>query len=300
MMSAETLLHWMGHMGAGHWGTFRAAIAELYSIDNREVLSRVVRDLRLALSDLGHADFFVSGSRRWRAREPALSGLEHEGHALVIGGRNEALCRTLALVSRRVGASLSRQSTGRQDVERLLVSAADNIELQRIADEVAIPFIPRTGCRLAVALPELKAEVAEAPLIVEPANWEVQSWSFKMLKWMPGRLNKTARVYINRHGVRWHVLHVGRRRLRSMDRYEAIYAAACHDGRHIVRYDPVSQELSVPGRAPLPERYSRAACLASGLLPHFVDGRLIYRGIPPLLASILLSRLGQPPAPPER
>ena len=299
-MSAETLLLWMTHIGAGHWGMFRAAVAELYSTNEREILSRIARDMRTALSDLGHADFFVDGSRRWRTRQPALAGLECGTRALLIGGRNQALCSMLASATQREAGSLGRHPTDRRDLDRLVVTAADPKALQRVADDIGIPFFLHAGEQLAASLPELLVEVNAAPRDVEPANWDVRSWCFKTLRWVEGRLDKTARAYIDRHGTRRHMLHLGRRELRSVDRYEAVYAAACHRGHRLVRYDAVSQELSVPSRCPLPERYSRAACLASGLLPRFVDDRLVYGGVSPVLAAILVSRLGQLPVTPAR
>jgi hypothetical protein len=62
----------------------------------------------------------------------------------------------------------------------------------------------------------------------------------------------------------------------------------------LAEYDPVAKRLSVPHFAPLPELYSRAACLCSGRPARVVDGRITYEEVPSDLAAILIVASGQP------
>jgi hypothetical protein len=58
MRKWDLLLEWMTHLGSGAWEAFRGAVAELADDDVDD--QRLVRTLRITLSDLGHVESISS------------------------------------------------------------------------------------------------------------------------------------------------------------------------------------------------------------------------------------------------
>src|SRR5437588_448192 len=93
-MTWDLLLYWMTQLGEGSWEAFRDAVKGLAPSDRDT--DALVRRLRLQLSDLGHADFFLGGSRRWRVAAPVLAGLAMRTDAAILcGGRTPHLTNAL-------------------------------------------------------------------------------------------------------------------------------------------------------------------------------------------------------------
>jgi len=168
--------------------------------------------------------------------------------------------------------------------------------LASVAAAVGVPFIPDVATSLVAAEQSIASLAGEAPKRPEPVNWEVHSWSFDELAWVPGKIRKTARMYVNRHGKMRHFAALGKLGLRAMERYDAIFAAAWRTRRPLARYDQEHLVLRTPRTCPLPEGFSRAACLATGQMASAEGRSLAYCGVPPLLAWMILDRLGQPDA----
>ena len=99
----------MTHLGSGAWGTFREAVAELANSksDPEEQEQALYRTLRIALSDLGHVNFFVEGSRRWHVLRPALVALAEPIEHLFVGGRTRSLVDRLTAAAMAVGAAVT-------------------------------------------------------------------------------------------------------------------------------------------------------------------------------------------------
>ena len=283
----------MTHTGEGRWPAFRSRVSELEEFDDSKPFCR---NLRIILSDLGHVDFFLNGSRSWRVRQPILAGIPNQNKCFLSGGRVPQLIDILQQTTQAANCKLDIEHLEYPIVLKQYVIAATPKKLHDLALEAGIHFIPDIAASLALHLSPISAKVSKAEPMQDLINWEVHSWSFKELAWKKDKkLKKTARMYVNRHGKRRHCL-AFRNSLRIMDRYDAIYAAAWRYQHVLANYNQSSQSLLVRCSSPLPEDFSRVACLASGKAALINDGHFVYQNIPPLLAWIILDRLGQPSA----
>jgi hypothetical protein len=290
-MNWDLLLEWMTHHGSGAWSTFCVAVAELTGRDEEFDGRGLNRTLRVAFSDLGHADFFVGGSRRWRVLHPAVVGLAGNRNHLLVGGRTRTVVDRLSAAAIQEGATvnisefipgLSRvQVVGERDAVR---AASMKVGLEYLSDAAAV---------LAGRLPSIRSTMQGSAPAVEPINWSVKSWSFQTEAWVVGKLDRTVREYKNRYEVRRYLVHLGRLGLREIEKRAAVYCAASVRSTRLVRYSCEDRSLRVPLWAPLPEGYARAACLAGGQLGIVQDDDIIFHHVDPRVASILLIGLGQ-------
>jgi hypothetical protein len=263
---------------------------ELSGTEDR-IEQNVYRNVRIALSDLGHADFFVGSSRHWRVRRPALAALSERTRHIFIGGRTRALTEKLAKAASEVGA-LTTMTEAAPGLSRVLVEGDPNT-LRSVGADLDIQYLPQAAAQVAASVPRIRQILEAATKTAEPLNWAVRSWSFDDGQWVPDRLNYTVREYTNRHGVRRYLLSTGRFELREVERRASIYCAAFIRGDRFARYLCSDRCLRVPRWAPLPEAYARTACLAGGLLAAVQGGELVFRDVEPAIALTLLVALGQ-------
>lgn len=283
----DLLLEWMTHLGSGEWGAFREAVAELGS-DNADE-EALLRTLRVTLSDLGHADFFVDGSRRWRVLRPALIGLSGSRAHLFVGGRTRLILERL----RRLVPPASLTVT--EDVEGLsrVQLTGDSESLIAVAKGIGLEYVADVGAKLCGRLPPVRSLLEAGQPAEEPINWSVRSWSFQDERWVNERLQHTVREYSNRHGARRYLLHVGKSDLREIEKRASVYCAALVRGARIVGYSRTERRLHVPRWAPLPAIYARTACLAGGQLGALSNDEILFNNIDSHSASMLLVGLGQ-------
>lgn len=286
----DLLLEWMTHLGSGAWEAFREAIAELSSDDSSLDEESFARALRITLSDLGHVDFFINGSRRWRVLRPALVGLSESGEHLLVGGRTRSLvtqfCNTVASHG-TVNVVESIPGLSRVQV------TGDPGSLAAAVKGIGVEYVADAAARLSARLPTIRHVLGAAQAAMEPINWSVRSWSFQEEKWVNGKLERTVREYSNRHGVRRYLVHTGKAGLREIEKRTSIYCAALVRVARFVRYSYDDSSLHVPRWAPLPEFYARAACLAGGQLGALSHNDIVFRNIDPRVATMLLVGLGQ-------
>lgn len=288
MKKWDLLLEWMTHLGSGAWGAFREAAAELADDDVDE--HALVRTLRITLSDLGHVDFFIDGSRRWCVTRPALVGLSESGAHLFVGGRTRSLLEQLCeTVASGATVSLAESIPG---LSRVNVTG-DPEAVAAAAESIGIEYVADAAATLSARLPSIKAVLKAAQPAQEPINWTVRSWSFQDERWANERLERTVREYSNRHGVRRYLVDVGKAGLREIEKRASIYCAAFVRGVRIVRYSHHERRLRVPRWAPLPEIYARTACLAGGQLGVLSEDDILFANVDPGTASTLLVGLGQ-------
>lgn len=289
-MNCELLLEWMTHLGAGPWAAFRDAVDELSGTEERNE-QNVHRNIRIALSDLGHADFFVGSSRHWRVRRPALAALSEKTRHIFIGGRTRALTEKLAKATSEVGAHTTMAEAA-PGLLRVLVEGDPNT-LRSVCADLDIQYLPEAAAQVAASVPRIEQILEAATKAAEPLNWAVRSWSFDDGQWVSDRLNYTVREYTNRHGVRRYLVSTGRFELREVERRASIYCAAFIRGDRFARYSCSDRCLRVPRWAPLPEAYARTACLAGGVPAAVQGGELVFRDVEPAIALTLLVALGQ-------
>ena len=153
----DRLLEWMTHVGSGPWDAFRQSVAELDERldDDRQDL---YRSLRIALSDLGHADFFVGGSRRWHVRRPALVGTSQSGREhMFTGGRTARLASELAMAAENAEALVTVE---RDDpaLSRIHVQG-DPARLATIAQDLGIDYLRNGASALVGLLPPISQDL---------------------------------------------------------------------------------------------------------------------------------------------
>ncbi|HXG98431.1 MAG TPA: hypothetical protein VNJ06_15110 [Gemmatimonadales bacterium] len=288
MKSWDLLLEWMTQLGSGAWEAFREAVVELAQGDFDE--QTLVRSLRITFSDLGHVDFFVQGSRRWRVMRPALVGLSERSEHLFVGGRTRSLLERLChAVASHATIRLTESVPG---LSRVHVTG-DPEAVAAAVKGIGIDYVADAAARLSGRLPSIRAILEMGQPAQEPINWSVRSWCFQHERWVHERLERTVREYRNRYDVRRYLVHVGRTGLREIEKRASIYCAAFVRHARIVRFSQEGRCLRVPRWAPLPGIYARAACLAGGRLGTPSDGDILFENVDPHVASTLLVGLGQ-------
>ena len=288
----DRLLEWMTHVGSGPWDAFRQAVDELdprHDEDRRDLY----RSLRILLSDMGHVDFFVGGSRRWCARRPALVGTPQRGHDhLFTGGRSSSLLSSLVSAARDVQAVVAFHED-HPGLSRVRIQGDPDL-LKPIAMDLEIEYLRDGPGTLATLLAPLASTLEAAEEADEPIGWNVRSWSLDEARWVEGRLSRSLREYTNRHGVRRHLVDTGRRRpLLAVERRAGMYCAALASRTRLVNYASDERTLRVPRWAPLPAEHARVACLAAGRPASLEDGHIVFKEVDPRFASALLASLGQ-------
>ncbi|MDD9981584.1 MAG: hypothetical protein OXU81_09540 [Gammaproteobacteria bacterium] len=293
-MIGDRLLEWMTHVGSGPWDAFREAADELDDVESRDDAQKLHRVLRIALSDFGHADFFVNGSRRWRVRRPALAELTGSGGGhLFIGGRTRELLDQLKRLCRANGEACMTVREEELAPSRVRIEGEPDC-LREAAEQLGIQYLPKAAQTLAARLTPMRRTLNAAEEADEPINWCVRSWSFRNAHWMPGRDDRTIREYTNRYGQRRHLVSVDRGgTLKKVELRAGMYCAATVRGEQIAKYSSAEQTLRVPLWAPLPAEHARAACLSGGLAGSIGGGNLVFREIDWQTASTLLRSLGQ-------
>ena len=290
MKTWDLLLEWMTHLGSGAWGAFREAVAELAGDQDATDEQARVRTLRVALSDLGHVDFFIGGSRRWRVLSPALVGLSQTQEHLFVGGRTRSILERISgSVSSSIVVTSSEPIPG---LSRVHVTG-EREAVAELAESLGIEYLADAAAILSARLQPIRAILDAAPAAQEPINWSVRSWSFHDEGWMNDRLDRTVREYSNRHGVKRYLVHAGKNGLREIEKRASMYCAAYASGARIVTYSHENGRLLVPRWAPLPEIYARAACLAGGRPGAISAGKILFETVDPRIASMLLVGLGQ-------
>jgi hypothetical protein len=289
-MNGDLLLEWMAHTGSGQWGGFRAAVEALAGPDPVDPHA-LARRLRISLSDSGHADFFLGGTSRWRARRPVLAGLSGSNECLLVGARPRTLLNEATTAAKKCGAAVEESRC--VDVPTQLRIIGGAAILEDIGALVSTPFISEAGIRLALQCVPMAHVIQSSKEAEEPINWNVHSWSFEERRWTTGRQDRTARQYENRHGVRRYFLASGRGRLLEMERRHAVYAAALVSSRPLAHYHSIEERMFVPVHAPLPVEYARALCLSRGVPAVLDRDRLVFQRVDPRIANIVLTKLGQ-------
>ena len=291
-MKWDRLLEWMTHVGSGPWDAFRQSVDELDEGPNED-RHALYRSLRIALSDLGHADFFVGSSRRWRVRRPALVGTSQgEREYVFTGGRSAKLASELAMAAQNAEAVV-RVEQDHPGLSRIQVEG-DPERLATIAQALGVDYLRTGASTLAALLPPLRRTFELSDEAEEPIGWDVRSWSFDEARWMDGRLSRSLREYRNRHGVRRYLVATERRKsLREVEKRAGMYCAALADKTRLMNYTEDDQTLRVPWWAPLPAEHARVACLAGGRLGSRDEEFIVFDGVDWGIASILLASLGQ-------
>lgn len=289
-LNADLLLHWMSHLGEGSWSGFKNNVSKLIGPDAD--LDGACRTLRISLSDLGYADFFAAGSQRWQVLPPMLAGLPRQDVALLIGARSPTLVDHLASAARAHWCTLAATEHDSDLPVQVRIEGTSDA-LAAVAADVGIEYSEDLALRFCGELDPISSQLAAAPEESPPGNWAVRSFDFRSLRWIAGLRTRTACEFTSRYGPKRFFFSTRQARLLRLSKRVAVYAAAALRGVALASYDSADSTLSCPISTPLPEHYSRIACLCSGRLASVRQGALVYSGIPIDIAAVLLVAAGQ-------
>ena len=289
-MDCDLLLSWMTHIGEGSWTRFRNAVGELSERDGD--VSNLCRRLRISLSDLGFADFFIEDTQQWKILPPLLGGLvAQENVAALCGSRTPDLIDSLKTLAESHGCRINVETI--PDCPTLIYVAGSLEKLREVADQIEVSFEPNLSAILAQKLTPISMRLDNATQELAPLNWKTRSFDFRTRTWVEKLLPNSACEYTPTHG-RPKYFYRKQDKLLRISKRESLYAAAMLKRVKLLEYDPAVNRLQVPLFAPLPESYSRLACLCSGRPAVVADGRITYGGVPPDIAAVLMVAAGQP------
>ncbi|MGA2185453.1 MAG: hypothetical protein ABSH47_20730 [Bryobacteraceae bacterium] len=291
-MNWDALIYWMSQIGEGSWAGFRRAVAELAGGDADA--AELSRALRVFLSDLGHADFFIDASQTWRMLSPALAGAASQaGTAFLIGARSPDLTRRLQDSAQHHGARVEILHTDERPCRIFVVAAPE--AMNSVAADAGLPYTQHYSASRIASVPLIRSILENAVEEPEaPVNWAVSSFDLNRLKWVEGLLPRSACEYKSHYEARRFFLHKRSGHLLQMSKREAVYGAAVLQSVELASYDQGAYTLSTPIEAPLPEALTRTACLCSGEPARLEGRRLVYCGVPPSVGFALLVAAGQP------
>lgn len=289
-MNCELLLYWMTQIAEGAWNGFRRSVQQLSGADDD--LDRLCRSLRVALSDLGHADFFIGGTQKWRVLPPVLGGLVMQQESAVLcGARTPGLIKMLESAGEKHGCSVHRRV---EDLAPLTIHLVGSKEsMSKVATEVHLPYVDNFAATMCERLEPIAEQLTRTQEERPPINWKVRSFDLQSMRWVDGLMARSACEFTPMFGRPAYFVHKRRGRLFRMGRREAVYASAMLQDSRLAAYDPDSYALSTPLEAPLPEPFARIACLCSGQLAEVSGGRLRYEKVPQDIAAALVVAAGQ-------
>lgn len=295
MTTGEVLLHWLSHVREGSWPQFRQAVAAVADRADDAVGAGEAGRLRRHLSELGHAEFFVGGTNRWRTFAPVLGGLGQSA-AILTGGRTPRLVDSMISSAEREGCHVDiREDAAGPDRIRVL---GPPMSISRISSEAGISHIPHLARALAAALEPIPSALQRATPAAAPINWSLRSFDLKIARWVDGFQPRTAYEYRSRYGARRYFVRGAHHTLRQLDRRRAVYAAAYLNRVALVCYDEAARKLLVPRSAPLPDAVARAAAACAASPAEEEDSVLVYRDVSPQVAGAAMVAVGQRPPEP--
>lgn len=289
-MNCEMLLSWMTHVGEASWTGFRRVTEEIVQ-SKRDTLD-VCRSLRVGLSDLAFADFFIDGTQRWKILPPVLGGLAvREDAAALYGGRTPYLVEQLKTAATKLGIGFEAEAF--QDCPTSFRVVGDTEIIRAIADRIGVAFVLESARRIAERVRSIPCALNAAPVERPPLNWKARSFSVDTCGWVDGLLPNAACEFTPTHGHSRYYVRRKSGKLVRMSKREALYAAAMLKGVGLIEYEPDSMKLSAPVFAPMPEYYTRAACLCACRPAEIINGRFVYSEVKPEVASLLMVGAGQ-------
>lgn len=291
--SGELVLRWMSCTGEGSWPGFLDALRVVDPDFGPTAPAR----LRSRISDLAHAEFFISGTRRWKVLPPMIGGLAETSSAVLVGARTGRLVDCLVRATHPSGCGIEIQTLPACPDRVLLTGPPETIEAA--ATNLGIPFVNDLAAALCAVAQPVRAAMLNAPGTAAPLNWRVSSFDVDSCKWVDGLLPNTAYEYRSRYGQMLHFLRGSRGMLLKLDKRCAVYGAASLHHRPLLHYDEAERTLRAPLSAPMPESIARAASGCSGLPAEVRADELVYQAVPPNIASILMVAAGQSPPPPH-
>ena len=289
-MTRNAILHWMAHVGQGTWAGFKRAVAAL-AAPGADIAAEASR-LRTRFSDLAFAEFFVDGTDRWRAFRPLLVWSSHQpNEAFLCGARTARVGDALRAAAERTGCNFFELVVDGSFTTVKLHGT--QVQVAAAAAKAGLPFEADIARHLANDVVPITDIVERAPRRTPPRSWSVRSFNFEAMVWLDAHILNTATEYRSPYEQRTYFLETNGETI-ELPKREALFAAAALRRVPIAEYHAGARTLTTASSAPLPEPYSRAACVAAGRASLVRNRQIVYECVPAQLAAVLLVGLGQP------
>lgn len=289
-MRWEPVIHWMTQVAEGSWTSFRRVVDDRVAAE--EDSQAVARRLRLALGDLAVSQFFVAGGQRWETLPPFLGRLHTASpSAQFCGGRVPSLMKSATEAAAECGCTMTSVEVSEglsafrlSGAEDGLLAAATRLRVKYVHDA------PRALCNFIVPISQ---QLSSAPVEEPLGNWSARYMDLDRCNWSPEPVSGAACELRSEFGVTRYYLERSPGLHVRLPKREAIYASALLAHASLASYDLETKELSCPAACPLPEPYSRVASMCSGSPPTLSAGRFRHSDVSPMIATLILSALGQ-------
>ncbi len=295
--SYNKLLYWLSAYGRGTWQQFKTACKELGLDPEGEYSRRIMRRLR----SLGHVELTKDG-QNWFIAPPALVVTvsdSRQHYTFLAGQRSPILIQELEEVA-QVETEPQPYSDA-PDVIRVTFSSQSVVE--SFIQDFAINYHPvymagLAGFEIASNLPNLEIWEADLPsLAIVKGNYIFEQWlrdGFKSIE-LPKDTGLYRLTHISTrfgHPQLTLFYHAESDSWRKGDWYGLRYLMMQHTGETCeFHYDHNLKRLSIAMENRPPDIYERSLVLASGRLPIFRNGRVIFGDVPETLAHMLATKL---------
>jgi hypothetical protein len=292
-MNYNLLLEYLSELQAKDWPVFRAALQAVADSEDDVYPPQTLRNL----SALGHLEFTFDRGGMWTVCPSTLACLPRgqQISAVLCGARNHILLEALKDEADRFGGHVEVRPQS-QGPDVIIVTVPSMNAVASLATELDLVFQPRAAETIAHCLPTLGSYVSLAREAWEPLGYKTENFDVNQLRWQEV-------LDSSEDGLYRYSYYNPEFRLRAHDKllkvpYEiGVYALLSIKRKTVLAYDPQTQMLLVPVRAPLPVIFSRVATFCSGWLPEYqvIDGipTRQYQRVPRNIADALMSQLGQ-------
>jgi hypothetical protein len=297
--AADLALDALSHHSFGTASQLRAIAAQIDPSPMRT--SNLMRDF----ISLGHIDVAFDDEEHrplhWQITPTTFAGTT-SGTFVLTGFRSTSLVQRLEFLVEEFSGTLNKYRGPNENSPTVL--EVENVEpetLQLIIQDLPgrpgrpTQLIPDASLRLVNALPNLSDLMESLPAALVLSTPQTEEWKPAITRFESAQdINRVGFFRQRGYGTRYVIRQerdIENNTMSVTDHRFLKHAAALKSGMPLVGYDASERWLYVPPGAELPGLFGRAAVLASGHLPVFDNGALIYQDVPPALAGILLRKL---------
>lgn len=299
-MLADIALDVLSYLNEGTRHTLKEVISQVE-------LSPSAIDAHLrGLIALGHieASFDLETMKlsRWEIGPTVLVGLP-SGNFTLSGFRNKSMLEKLEELVDLFGGEVNkfeqRTEDGFSPPSVLEISNISLEEMELITGDLPKAFgctvVPDAARGLAELLPSLSEILPSLNRVPLSGAKNIQQWDSKIAKWSPTQDCFGPGYFKLTHFTTRYMMRtnqdVAENRMSVLNARLLKHIAALQNNDPLIGYDSEKESLYVPSGAELPGLYGRSATLASGSLPRFENGFLVYRRVPADLAATLKRKL---------
>jgi hypothetical protein len=300
MQNGDHLLYYLTLKISGTWEEWRSVTKD--DEENTKTSSSL---LAYQLAECAHVEFDFDGDLSWNIAPSVLAGIEGQhggtGVAVLCGARTQELEERIDRAARSCGLAISR-SSALSGLPAVLSVHGDESELEKLARLTEISWQPRASGFLAALLPtisdliRLGRAIDQLPTGHETRVYDLSSLTFQAHDARRGQTAEGSLYRVMRNGRPEHWYREGAR-LTKTSWAAGAYKALAVRNISVVEYQPATQSLHVPFRAPLPILHARTAALCS--VTHrfetdrdqFGRPRNVYRDVPPHIAQTIMNSL---------